>query len=174
MRFYQLGANVHPSYYWAETRPDADEWKLLLRRSPPRNGPKYIIEFGSWPGDMIYNNVWSEKIIDVLKAEGATGFGSYPIKVIRLGNRIDGYRGVYVYGRGGAFDAKRSGAYETSTGLVYHNAVYMNESQWDGNDVFTISELGINIFLTERVAIPLMKLKLKNVSLRLNSECSFP
>jgi hypothetical protein len=48
----------------------------------------------------------------------------------------------------------------------------MHEKDWDGRDVFTIPGLGIGVYVVARVANELMKLKLKNVSLVKNSECS--
>lgn len=52
-----------------------------------------------------------------------------------------------------------------------YNYVFMDETQWDGSDVFAIPGLGIAMFVTERVKEAIDKAKLVNVVLTLNTDC---
>ncbi len=80
-----------------------------------------------------------------------------------------------VFGSGGPFDAERSQAeYGRGDAPISYQAIYMQEALWDGSDIFTIPGLGYSAFVVERVADELRKLKLKNVSLVKNTECSLP
>jgi hypothetical protein len=144
------------------------------RKNPPR-AIRYVIEHGRWPGHIISFGAWSLELIGVLKRCKATGYATFPIDVWLHGStRVSGYVGVRVFGRGGAFDPKRSGAEYLGNELISYHAVHMQEIGWDGRDVFAIPGLGTSVFVVERVAKELMKLKLKNVSLVKNTECSLP
>jgi hypothetical protein len=103
---------------------------------------------------------------DVLEHCEATGVATYPVKVIRGRQQLNGYTALRVFGKGGPFDEKRSKATDIS-----YEGIYMDESQWDGSDVFTIPGLGIGIFILERVVKELEKIKPTNVSFTLSTEC---
>jgi len=133
----------------------------------------YRIGGGRWPGHIVYFLVWSTELVEVLQRAGATGYATYSIRLLRGRQRVPGYVGMRVFGKGGPFDPDRSGAeYCSDGGLIGYDRICMDESQWDGSDVFMIPGLGIGIFVVERVAEELMKLKLKNVSVRPADECS--
>ena len=55
-----------------------------------------------------------------------------------------------------------------------YDAIYMDETKWDGNDVFSIPGMGIMTFVVERVAQAIRRAKLLNVRLVKNSEYGFP
>jgi hypothetical protein len=84
------------------------------------------------------------------------------------------YHALRVSGRGGPFDARRSDEELDETGFrIGHSAIYMNESKWDGSDVFFIPGMGITLFVTERVAQAIRAAELTNVILTRNTECRY-
>jgi hypothetical protein len=58
--------------------------------------------------------------------------------------------------------------------VLGYRRIMMNEAEWDGSDVFAIPGLGCNVFVSERVGTALLKLKLRNVSIKRNTECTMP
>jgi hypothetical protein len=174
--FYEIGEQAHPSYWWAEPDPYPDDmFKVFCGRGNPGKAIRYVITHGRWPGHAVAFNAGSLEVVEVLKRCKAAGYATFPIEVWFHGtSRVPGYVGVRVFGRGGVFDRKRSGAEYHGDSLIAHRPVYMREEDWDGSDIFTIPGLGTAVFVVQRVAKELLKLKLKNVSLVKNTECSMP
>lgn len=140
----------------------------------PLDGLRVLVRTGTQPGDLIFTtpNVVSERFLGILRECNATGFDVFPVPLIKDGEQVALYYGLRVYGRGGEFDRVRSDADIGETGAIHGSAaVYMNEADWDGSDVFFIPGLGVELYVTERVALALKKAKLVNVQITLNSEC---
>lgn len=71
-------------------------------------------------------------------------------------------------------DDERSGVIRGTYGAIMgQKAIYMDESKWDGSDVFAIPGMGICMFVTQRIAEAIRKARLLNIDLVLNSEDSF-
>jgi hypothetical protein len=176
MCFYRVSPHAHPTYWWAEPDPyPEDMLNVFCGRRNPAKTIRYVIRCGRWPGHIVGSAAWSVELIRALKRCKATGYATFPIEVWLHGVKpVPGYVGLRVFGRGGAFDPTRSGAEYLGNTLIAYRATYMHESDWDGRDVFTIPGLGIGVFVVERVARELTRLKLKNVSLVKNTECSSP
>lgn len=167
MSFYDVGEQVHPVFFWAEPSSYDRLDALLLRKEPPKRCPVvFPVKTGMRAGDAISCNVWSERMVNVLRTCKATGWSSVPAHVTRQGKRIPGYRLVHVSGRGGRLDFKRSRASYSKEGLLQYDGVYMIEDEWDGSDMFLIPELCLAVFAVERVAKALLDARLTNVSVR--------
>ena len=174
MRFYQFSALAHPRYLWAEPEPmPADVRTLYLRKTAPKPPPQFSVVCGRERGHALGSFLWDRAIVEALETAQAAGFGSYPARVKWGRTGIRDVFGIHLFGAGGQFDTRASGAKWSESGVWYHRAVYMDTSKWDGSDVFTIRELGMSVFLSERAAAPLLKMKLRNCQLTLNSECRF-
>jgi hypothetical protein len=173
LRFYEVQPHAHPTYFWSEAHPlPKDYVRLLTSKTTPRRRPVFRANTGRFKGDVIASIVWSRRLGNVLSESKATGVATYPVKVMRGRQQLDGYVALRVFGKGGPFDDKRGKATYWKDGSIWsYDGIYMDESQWDGSDVFTIPGLGIGIFIVERVVKELEKIKPTNVSFTLSIEC---
>jgi hypothetical protein len=175
-RFYNVMPKQGTQFYDGEWSPYPKDALALhtLAEVPPDLHVKIVR--GVRPGDAIFatGNVVSERFVGVLRECQATGFDVFPVPLIKKGIVVASFLGLRVLGRGGHFDPVRSNADMKEGGVAFgHSAVYMDESQWDGSDVFFIPGLGVALFVTERVAKVMKRANLLNVKLTLNTECSF-
>jgi len=117
----------------------------------------------------------SPRMSRALRNIGATGYSLAPL-VLRhptLGVAINGYEALVVHGRGGPLDESRMQPIKrTGDAILSCRGFHIYEERWDGSDVFCIDGLGVSIWVTERVAEVLRKVrpKLRNVELVPNTQ----
>jgi hypothetical protein len=174
--FYDVMAKQGTQFYDGEWSPYPKDTLALhtLAEVPPDLHVKIVR--GVRPGDAIFAtaNVVSERFVRVLRECQATGFDVFPVPLIKKGAVVASFLGLRVFGRGGPWDSVRSNADMHEGGVAFgYSAIYMDESQWDGSDVFFIPGLGVTLFVTERVANAMKRAKLLNVKLTVNTECSW-
>ena len=93
----------------------------------------------------LYCYLISQRLKDILTANGVTGWKTYPARVFdNKGNEISGYYGFSVTGRGGRVIYINDDQIPRSP----EEALY-DIRQWDGSDIFFI--IGGGIWMTERV-----------------------
>lgn len=174
MKYYYMCEEANNPYIRAALQThNKDEHALLRAKRKPPGEVRYAVVEGWKPQPILDCGVWSKELIKVMRSINATGFDTFDIGVYKAtGEPIEGYFGVRVTGRGGEFDEERSGAQRSGRGVLLHyQAIHMNESQWDGSDVFLIPNLGSMVFVTERVAEAIRESKLRPIDLDLNTEC---
>lgn len=174
MRYYEVTGGHLPQYYNGEfPQPYPNLVDLFLGPDLPRE-LCIIVQEGKVPGDMLFStpNVVSANFVNVLRSCHATGFQAFPVSLVR-GTTILTYWGLKLIGRGGPFDPKRSEAKYTPDGgaIIGYNCIHMDETQWDGSDVFAIPGLGISMYVTERVKEAFERENLLNVRMVLNTDC---
>ena len=176
LRFFEVSWRANPSFYWPILPTDVADWEALATaKENPQRLLVYRIGGGHRPGHMVHDLVWSLELIETLQRYGATGYATYPVRVLKGHRPLMAYRGIRVYGKGGPFDPSRSKAeYGPAGGLIGHACICMDESQWDGSDIFTIPGLGICIFVVDALAKEFTKLRLKNVKIEAAEQCSMP
>lgn len=172
--FYRIRRGKASGFFDAGPDPWPTDWLDFLKRGPePGMIIRYDIDYGYKFTDILSTAAWSEELVRHLEAMDAIGIASYSVEVTRKKKPVEGYRGIIVSGTGGPFDEVRSGADRRGSALFGHAAVYMDESQWDGSDVFTIPGLGTSIFVSQRIGETLREMPLRHVELVLNSEYRF-
>ncbi len=150
---------------------DVKPWSLVLAPQDPDSTLAYRVSLGEMHSDIISYAVWSTRLLDRIWEHAATGIVRYPIELTKDGQCIDGYEGIRVTGRGGTFDEARSQAVRKGSALMRHKGVYMEETGWDGSDVFAIPGFGIEVFFSERLATAMKEFSFQGVELVLNDEC---
>jgi hypothetical protein len=174
MRYYYLKQLGDEKYYGGAPVPyPPDLGVLVLGPDPPLGPVRYEMTTGTEVGDLMFPSLCSDRLVAAFESCAATGYLTYPVQVLMGGEGIAGYQGLLVLGRGGPMDLERSGAKRESWGWS-HKSVQMDESRWDGSDVFSIPGMGITIFVSERVAQALREVQLRNVRLEPNTECHLP
>jgi hypothetical protein len=167
---------------WPSTRVEMP-WDGLHRRNVRPEGPlefEIIYPEGSErPPDLMgiggALNAVSPRMLRVLESIGATGYRPHPVILEHplLGITVHGYQALLVHGNGGPLDEAQSHPRwsSESDGLLQCNGFYIHEDRWDGSDLFRIERLPSIVWVTERVAEALRKVKpkLRNVDLRPNS-----
>lgn len=174
MEFFRLQRN-YASIYW-EAAPDPfphDLMEYILADTPMNDNCRYELLCGRRPGDMISLSAWSDAMIAVFTKCQATGLRTAPIQIHAKNKVYGGYQRIKVIGRGGPLDDVRSHVIRQDDEIASYRGIYIDESKWDGSDVFSIPGLGIFIFVVPRVADALRRAKLTNIELIPNSECSF-
>ena len=107
----------------------------------------------------------SDKFKAVLEDNGVTGWKSYPVEIYgKKGERILGYNGFSVTGRGGAM-AEAYLEWEIARNMDWH----YDPSQWDGSDIFKIYPAYLTI--TRRVKDLLVSAGITGVKYTPLSEC---
>jgi len=174
MLFFDVSAKQGTQFFQGEWDPYPDDLHAVYLGAE-RPQPMHVkIRTGTRPGDMIFAtpNVISERFLTMLRDCDATGYTTFPVALIKAGDCVANFFGLRVYGRGGSFDEARSKAYHGTAGaLDGYDGIYMDESRWDGSDVFFIPGVGVSLYVTERVAEAIKKAKLVNVQLTPNDEC---
>ena len=173
MRFFVLSCKMGKQFIDGNYGCWPDMVTLFLSPAVPAELTLRILQGSELP-DLICGgwHVYSQRFLDVLAACQATGYTSFPMRVVRGDLEIPGYFGVKILGRGGPLDAERSGVVWLPGGTAKAGlkAVYMKEEEWDGSDIFAIPGCGITMHVTERVAEAIRKARLTNIALIPNSE----
>jgi len=175
--FYQVRETSHPRFFDCEVHPFPDDLEAVVLGPDLPKGLYVKAVCGREPGDLISAALWvfSKRFLDVLESCQATGYRACPIRIVdKKGHPLPDYFLLKLTGRGGPLDEERSGVIRGSSGAILgRTAVYMDESQWDGSDVFAIPGMGICMFVTQRIGEAIRKARLLNIDLVVNSEDSF-
>jgi len=113
-------------------------------------------------------NVVSQRLVDVLRENGVTGWSTFPIELYgKNGELIEGYHGLAVTGRCGALQLGRSRV-ETrigASGKPYKIKIglFFDESTWDGSEMF-VPEDTAHVFVIGKVKRLLEQAKISNVT----------
>jgi len=177
MEYYEIHGDQKPQYYDGEYHPYPARGFTAVNDGEVDTSTLTIrIRTGTRPGDMLFAtaNVVSARFVDVLTSLHATGYTTAPIRLVKDGATLATFYVLRIHGRGGPFDPVRSGpCYSKSnpTKVFAYEGAYMDESRWDGSDLFFIPGLGVRLFATERVAQAIKRARLKNVLVEHHSEC---
>ena len=140
-KLYMFGAPYHNKYMRGDTEDNT--WALTLgKKKPP---PQLTVRRqmgGACPTDFVWN-CWvspfvSQRVIDILKASGCTGWKCFPVRMLNKAERPAGrYYGLVITGRCGPDDPEMSEikadsprTYPTLVGHYFHPETY------DGSDLF--------------------------------------
>jgi hypothetical protein len=105
-----------------------------------------------------------ERVFDLLRAGGFSGWQPYPCEVIdKAGIRLGGYSGLAVRGRCGPIDNSRSIEFDKimpGGTFKWWRGLFFDPATWDGSDFFMPTEgrSGL-IFVTEPVKKALERVK---------------
>jgi hypothetical protein len=113
---------------------------------------------------------FSARLRQLLVEEGVTGWTTYPAQLYdRQGNYLPGYQGIAVTGEECRRDRSRSQIIDKpppvpgGKGYQVYCGLYFHESEWDGSDMFWVSEGGIVV--TQRVVHLFRRHKIRNAEL---------
>jgi hypothetical protein len=113
--------------------------------------------------------VVSDRLVELIKSSGFTGWGAYPVEVRdKDGKILPGYQGFSIKGRAGGRDLKRAEVIKKPPkapgGIPYevYKGYFFKDDQWDGNDFCLVGYAGMKI-ATERVVQAFKKAKIHNV-----------
>jgi len=138
-----------------------DAFKLLWGEADLPAALKMQAYMGAQAADVLWTGwavlvVISVRVQELLRAENATGWGTYPVEVYgRQGEHLPGYVGLMVSGRAGRQDKSRGDLLRkpalTRSGQPYdvRRGLYFAEDRWDGSDVCVVQGTGV-IVVTER------------------------
>jgi hypothetical protein len=120
-----------------------------------------------WAYD-VFIYFFSESLRRLLSEEGVSGWTTYPVELYdRKGNHLPGYQGIAVTGRECRRDRSRSQIVDKpppapgGQGRQVYRGLFFDESQWDGSDMFWVSEVGIVV--TEKLYRLFQRHKIRNV-----------
>ena len=137
------------------------------------------LQFDAYRGGQAADFLWStslvlvgisSRVIDLLKSNKISGWSTYPVEIFdRKGGLLPGYYGFAVTGPICTLDRSRSEIVDkpapvpTGRGYQVYRGLYFDESQWDGSDMFWVSN-GATI-VTEKVYQLFKKHKVTNILL---------
>ena len=178
---YRLGDPVLNAHFRgrmeaeSDTLLDVDRGEMIPEQPIPVRH-----DAGGKPRDVIWTTwaipvVVSERVIDLLRASGFTGWATYPVTVYdRDGATLDGYRGLSTSGRCGPLDYSRSEPVSVPVpgggeGLQYRGK-YFDPASWDGSDFFLPSSGFGGRFVVAAVKRAFEDAKIRNVDFERLSE----
>jgi len=165
-KFYVLYSGYSSQCYWAEIIsdlsdvPDEVYWHGMRGF---RGTMSLKITKGGRPCDFLGTDsahvyVISQRVLDILKEHGLTGYETYDVEVSGGKVELPKYYGFTAVGQGGHILAKESGVQygkrepgETRRTIMGRKRLVFDESQWDGSDFFYLEESPGSIIVTERV-----------------------
>ena len=146
------------------------EFPLVFRQEKGYGGKKLVdfinTGYGDVPGPV------SDRVIDLLRDGGFTGWDTYPVEVfLKDGSRLPGYRGLMVTGGKCDTDISLSEQVDTIGPWPYGQAdVRLKElpivfDSWDGSDMFRLKSYG-GVYISRRLRDALKDAKISNLDLR--------
>jgi hypothetical protein len=126
----------------------------------------------STPADIIWTGsavpvLVSDRVVSILDREGFEGWTTYQVALSgKLGEPIEGYRGLVVHGRCGEIENQRSIKFDKiMPGGVFPwwRGLYFDPATWDGSAFFMPAGNVGWIFVVEAVKLAFEKAKVKNV-----------
>ena len=142
-----------------------------------------IVDF-SWT--ILSDIVVTERVVQVFEEAGLTGYELKPTKIVSVAKRVKiksypKFWELIVTGQGGHAhpDSGIALKFKCDTcGLVrysaYEHGIIVDETQWDGSDLFTVIEYPKHILVTERVKNIIESHKLTNVKFLRSNEVKWP
>lgn len=114
---------------------------------------------------------FSPRLLQLLHDHDITGWNSYAVELYdRKGNLLSGYKGIAVVGPECTRDRSRSqiidkpAPVEGGRGFQVYQGLFFDESEWDGSDMFWVSEGG-GIVVTDKVRELFRRYGIRNVEL---------
>lgn len=114
---------------------------------------------------------FSDRLVTLLYENNVSGWNTYEVELYdKRGNRLEGYHGIAITGPECRRDRSRSEiVYRPSpAGLEktypYYRGLYFLETDWDGSDMFWVSEGGGKI-ITDKVSRILRQHRIRNLHL---------
>ena len=171
---YSMGGGLMYGALHVRPRDDIKEpYTLMKGEALPSEPIVFEYSCGGKPRDVIGTEfavleLFSDRVIDILRNEGFTGWTTYPVEVYgKKGERIEGYHGFAVTGRCGPIDNSRSRQIvvpppvpEGQPGPGWQG-LYFEPDTWDGSDIFTPQ--GGWVFVVGAVRKALKRAKVKNL-----------
>lgn len=116
----------------------------------------------------------SDRVIDLLRDEGFTGWDTFPIEVyLKDGSRLLGYQGLMVTGKCGALNPAASEPIDvvdyTFRGWSDLNfkGFPLDYEAWDGSDIFTLPrDISYHIFVSRRLRDAFKKHKISSIEFK--------
>ena len=109
----------------------------------------------------------SDRTKILLEENNVTGWKTYPVIVYdKRGNEIKGYHGFSITGHcGGEFTFCQDKEIQIDEYSVGKQGISIDLEQWDGSDIFTVSERGVYKVVTQRVYNLFKKNKIDAISM---------
>ena len=158
----RLAADIADPYAVArgEQRPSAT---LTFKRSSGTNAEDLI---GT---ELPPLRLVSSRTINLLRRERASGWDSYPVRILgKGGEALNGYELLVVTGRSGPIDNSKSvkvWKIPPPSGKPHEvwKGLYFDDESWDGSDVFSPGET-THVIVTDRIRQAFEDAKITNVS----------
>lgn len=119
----------------------------------------------------------SDRVIDLLRDEGFTGWDTFPVEVyLKDGSRLLGYQGLIVTGKCGALDPAASEPIDvvdyTFRGWsdLCFKGFPLDYEAWDGSDIFTDGD-STHVFVSARLAEAMQREKFQGIFYRNAADC---
>lgn len=130
---------------------------------------KLTVVKGTVAGDLLDNStnllVVSGRLVGLLRERGVKSFRTYDIDLSgRSGEKIHGYKGVGILGRGGPNDPSLMKGFHPGTRIKRIDG--LKPSAWDGSDLFTLDDIPRIGLVTNRLKEIMEENKLSNCRLR--------
>jgi hypothetical protein len=174
---YSIHDPLSSTAFRGETDRDSYAYMRLAKSGQQIPGQRVVVYHGM--GHTLLDFIWvsllpiiHERVVDVLRSSGATGWSTYPVSVLdKEGTAASGYHGLSVIGRCQSIflDAAHSKLvyvdYPMGLGPKYRGLHVMKDT-WDGSDIFTCADGQTDfIIVTEKVHTAFLKANVKNVRL---------
>jgi len=157
-------------------REEFGKWLRQLMRGEAKADPPLRLApaMGGHPTDVMWSTVVtvvvvSQRVVDLLKEEGLTGWATYAVDVRdKKGQAVPGYYGFAVTGRAGSQDLRRGEIIDKPPivpgGNPYQvlRGLYFEGDYWDGQD-FCLMGSTLTIIVTERVVRLFKRHRIRNV-----------
>jgi hypothetical protein len=169
------GAQFHSS---DETGDALFDWHFGRALLEGRRKPTSPLVFRQVRKSRWYDMLWSgqaqimvvsSRLVDLLKAEHATGWSTYPLTLLdKRGKRVPGYCGLAVTGASGPIEWKRSErvlkppAVPRGKGRWVRRGAWFDEESWDGSDFFFPGET-MHLMVSDRIVRAMKRAKLKGI-----------
>ncbi len=145
---------------------------LATGQELPQSPVVFEIVKGGRAGDFLWSDpllvLASARVLDLFYRHRFTGYAKYPVEVWRKDERIAGYAGIAIVGRGGHIDQKMSKVRMVTDsgglgrGIVAVDGLYFDPQGWDGSDIFNLEEFPKALLMVDRVWQSLQAAKVTN------------
>ena len=178
-KFYKMGIddlNFKRLEYTQDT-----EWETILcpkfkdhQRNGNRIGELKISTVAYNSNDFLWTFLdWmlNEKVVDIFLKYKITGYNLEPVRILESGSSSNIYE-LVVNGQGGKADSRSGIIVKESCeycGMkiysAFENGIWINETNWDGSEIFTIEGYPSYYMVNERLKEIILKHKLTGVNL---------
>ncbi len=160
-------------------RIECDKCKSVWARDLP--GTVYLEldkpKVGDFLGSSVPNFSATERVVEIFKRHKIMSFETDPVEVVKVKggdpSKLPKYQHIRVTGSGGHLLPKSGVWLEKeckACGHVSYNlddlqGFFIDVDQWDGSDMFHVTEAGVTCFVTQRVADIIQEYELTNCKL---------